>query len=464
MKSFQKRVLAAAVLAIPLASAAPALAQRKGGGGITKADAPIQQEIGIAVGETRTIPAGDVKQYSEGTPGIVDVRLTPDGSKFVLVGQRSGSTSLLMIKNDGSQVNWVINVFSRSPELVERELSQLLEGYPGLRIRRVGARLFIEGGVANDMEQKRTTQIAQLYPGQVESLVTVGTGAIDRKLNIRVDFFFVQYHKSSDWQLGISWPGHFGGSVPGSLATGNFNINLVKQSGGAMADPLTASVGLTGGSVSMVLNQALPGLDLASTRGWVKVLKQATVITTNGNEARFNAGGEQNFKVSTGLTSSIMPIAFGTDVSILPRYDPTTRNLEVKVQADVADLAPPGSGTDIPSRNTSKLSTLVFLRLGQSLVISGIRTRNERRDTTGLIGLSWIPVLGVLFGSMHDAWEDVEGAVFIIPSVVDSVPRAQFDIVKEALDQYDDYSGDIKSVKAYQKTPPEAPEHPAEKK
>lgn len=439
------RLLAAAALTLPLLAASPALAQKKGGA-IAKDDKAVQQEIGIAVGETRTIPAGEVKQYSEGTPGIVDVRLTPDGSKFVLVGQRSGSSSLLLIKNDGSQINWVINVFSRSPELVERELNQLLEGYTGLRVRRVGSRLFIEGGVSNEMEQKRTLQIAALYPGQVESLVTVGTGAIDRKLNIRIDFFFVQYNKSSNWQIGISWPGHFGGvtQVNGSqVVQSEVDLNFLSKTG------------VLGAAATKIINQPLPGLDLASTRGWVKVLKQATVITTNGNEAHFDSGGEQNYAVSQGITAALHSVTFGTNLTILPRYDPATRNLEVKVTADVADLAPAGPGTIIPSRNTSKLSTLVYLKLGQSLVLSGIRTRTERRSTDGIPGLSWIPILGLLFGSMTDAWEDVEGAVFIIPSIVESVPKSHYDIVKEALDQYDDYSGDIRAVKTYPKAPPE---------
>lgn len=431
--------LTALALALPLAASitSPALAQKKGGGAVMKADAPVQQEIGIAVGETRTIAAGDVKQYSEGSPGIADVRLTPDGSKFVIVGQRAGSSSLLMIKNDGSQVNWVINVFARSPELVERELTQLLEGYPGLRIRRVGARLFIEGGVANDMEQKRTTQIAQLYPGQVESLVTVGTGAIDRKLNVRIDFFFVQYNKSSNWQIGISWPGKYGGQFIQS----EIDFDFLSR-----ANPTSA--------MARVVNQPLPGLDLASQRGWVKVLKQATVITTNGNEARFENGGEVNFPVNSGFAAQIEKISFGTNVAVLPRYDPATRNLEVRVQADVADLTPPAA-SNLPGRNTAKVSTLVYLKLGQSLVLSGIRTRTERRQSNGIPGLSWIPVLGVLFGSLGDSWEDVEGAVFVIPSVVESVPRGQYDIVKEALEQYEEFSGDIKSVKTYQKAPPE---------
>src|SRR5262249_22299770 len=75
-------------------------------------------EMTLAVGENKTIPAWDVKNFSEGTPGIVDVKLTSDSSQFVIVGQKAGSTSLLLIKKNGQEINWVINVFSRSPQLV----------------------------------------------------------------------------------------------------------------------------------------------------------------------------------------------------------------------------------------------------------------------------------------------------------------------------------------------------------
>ena len=68
--------------------------------------------------------------------------------------------------------------------------------------------------------------------------------------------------------------------------------------------------------------------------------------------------------------------------------------------------------------------------------------------------LSQIPVLGVLFGTHGDDEEEIEGAVFIIPSVVESVPKSSYDIVKEAMAQYSDYSGDLSDVNAFQKTPP----------
>jgi pilus assembly protein CpaC len=400
-----------------------------------------QFDLSLAVGETKTINVGDVKQYSEGTPGIADFRPTPDGTKFIVVGLKSGSTSLLLIKNNGTQVNWVINVFSRSPELVERELNQLLDGYTGLKVRRVGNRLFIEGGVATDGDQDRIRQIADLYKGQVESLVTVGSGATDRKINIRIDLFFIQYNRTSGYTFGLSWPRSIGGPA---ISTA-FSYDFVAGVGAAQA---------------ALVNQPLPGLDIAAQNGWAKVLRQATIITTNGSQATFNNGGELNFPVTSGLVAGIEKVTFGTNVKVLPRYDPTSRNIEVQVDTDVSDLTPP-TGTSFPGLQTSKLSTLVFLKLGQSIVISGIRSRSQRHDISGLPLLSQIPVLGVFFGSHNDAKEEIEGAVVVVPSVVEASSKGSADILKEALKQYEDYSGDMDDVNSFEKTAPTEPGTPA---
>lgn len=415
-----------------------ARAQEEGGGAESASpDAQGQNELNLVVGENKTIDATGVKNYSEGVKGIVDVKLTTNNDKFVIAGRKPGTTTLLLINKNDSTVTWVINVFSRSPEAVRRELSQLLGEMPGVRVRRVGSRFFIEGGVANEGDVKRIEKIAALYPGQVESLVVAGGGGVaDRKVNIRVDFFFIQYDKSSGYAVGVDWPTRIGG--PGVLES-EFRYDFL--------------AGTTTTAEASVVNQPLPALDIASRRGWAKVLKQSTVITVNGTKAKWSSGGEQNFPVASGLTANIKEIKFGTDVEVLPRLDEASGELEVQVDADVSDLTPPIESTNLPGRNTSKLSTLVRLKLGQSLVLSGIRTTNRRHDIRGLPILSEIPVLGVLFGRHSDSAEDVEGALFIIPTAVESVPKPAIEIVNGALTQFEEYSGDIEAVNAYNKRP-----------
>lgn len=412
--------VAAALLAVPSVPDL-AYAQKKGAGKEKEPPPPTEnQELNLAVGENKTIPAGDVKNYSEGTPGVVDIKLTTDASAFVVVGLKAGSTSLLLIKKNGQEVTWTINVFARSPAIVENELKQLLEGYTGVKVRRVGSRLFIEGSVASENDVKRIQQIASVYGGQVESLV--GVGATKDRTNIRIDFFFVQYTKESGYQLGISYPGRVGGEVIQS------NISWDMISGQTSA-------------VTNVVNQPLPGLDIASRYGWAKVLKQATVITTNGADAMLDAGGEQNFPIAAGLTGTLAKITFGTVLNVQPFFDPVSREVEIKVHADVADLLPPGRGTTIPSRNVTKVQTVVHMRLGQSLVLSGFHFENERKSVEGLPLLKDIPILGVLFGSHRFEAQETEGAVFIVPSVVEPSNKPAIDLVNETLRVYEDWSG-----------------------
>jgi pilus assembly protein CpaC len=396
------------------------------------------EELALAIGETKTIPAAGVKNFSEGVPGIVDVRLTPAGDQFIIAGKKTGNTTLLLIKNDGTQLTWMISVSTKSPAAVERELQQLIEGMNGVRIRRVGPRFFLEGGVTTEAELKRVQQVAQLFPGQVESLVTLGSGgAADRKLLIRLDFFFVQYDRTSSYAVGLGWPD----AILGKDAAGQGQVLQTQFQYDFISKTTTAAQ-------ASIVNQPLPRLDIASRHGWAKVLKQSTVITSNGSEATFNSGGEQNFLNSTGLQTTIVKIAFGTNVTVLPRFDSVSKEIEIKLDADVSDLVAPQSGT-IPGR-------VVTLKLGQALILSGIRTRAENHSVTGLPGLSSVPILGILFGSHSDQQNEIEGAVFIIPSIIETVPKSAIEVIKNALSSYEDYSGDIDKVDSYNKTPPAA--------
>lgn len=201
------------------------------------------------------------------------------------------------------------------------------------------------------------------------------------------------------------------------------------------------------------MNQPLPRLDLAARHGWAKVLKQATVIANNDTEATFSNGGEQNFPVNTGLTIGIQKITSGTELNVLPHYDSARRELSMKLTADVSDLTASVSGTALPGRSTSKLTTTISLKLGQSIVLSGIRTRSLAHSVTGLPLLSEIPVLGLLFGSHSESELQTEGAIFVVPSVIEAIPTSASELVNLALQKFKNYSGEVDTVNAYDKAP-----------
>ncbi len=438
MKGLARRLLFLATLSAALGAQTFASAQRERGG--SSRDDHVEEMV-LAVGDTKTIPAAGVKNFTDPVGGIVEIKTTPDNQQFVVTARKTGTTTFLLIKNDGSQTTWIVNVWPRAPAAVERDLQGLIEGTPGVRIRRVGGRFFLDGGVATEADKRRMDEIATKFAGQVESLVAVGGGVPDRRVLVRLDFFFVQYQRSSSYAVGLGWPASIGGE---GIVQSRLDFDLIANT--------------TTTAQASIVNQPLPKLDIGSKYGWAKVLKQATVITSNGTEAVFNSGGEQNFISTTGLQGAqIVRLQFGTNVTVLPRFEAATKEVEVKLEADVSDLTPAVSAaTILPGRATTRLSTLVNLKIGQALVLSGIRTRVERKESEGLPGLASIPILGLLFGSQRKAAEDIEGAVFIIPSVIETVPRSSLEVIKNALGTYDDYSGGIDKVDAYNKTPPSA--------
>jgi len=128
-----------AALLIPAADAAAQRTQRR--------------ELELMVGEQTSISAEGVESYSEGAPNIVDVRVTSDGSQFVIVALNPGSTTLLLIFED-RQVQYRIRVRSEEEE----------------------------------------------------------TQGIQERDNIRLDFYFMQLAQTYGHNIGINWPSSFGGS------------------------------------------------------------------------------------------------------------------------------------------------------------------------------------------------------------------------------------------------------------
>ena len=405
--------------------------------------APASDQINIAVGETSTLSARGVRNWSEGVPGVVDVKPTGDGERLLVSGRRAGSTTILLIRENGQQQTYTVNVFTRSPSAVERELEQWLEGFTTLRIRRIGSRHVIEGTVQDEAEKARVDHVASLYPGQVDSMVYVGaptkleTGGTGetRRFLVRIDFYFVQMATSAGYAVGLGWPASFGAPM-----TLNANFDL-----------LTGN--LAQGAITLV-KQPLPRLDLAASKGWGKVLKHATVVTNSGEAAKFRSGGVQNFSVNTGLTVGLQTVPFGVEIDVVPRFDPARRDVSLKISSEVSDLTAAGPGTNVPGRTETTLETIVNVKLGQSLVLSGVHTNSQTHDVNGLPLLSSIPLLGVLFGSHQDSRSEVEGAIYIVPSVLESVPTASLDLIDAALKTFDDFSGDLESARAFEHRPP----------
>jgi pilus assembly protein CpaC len=340
-------------------------------GGPAYAQEGNKKDITLVVGEQTSISAKNVRTYSEGVPGIIDVRVPKDGSEFVIVALKPGTTSLLLIYEDGTK-------------------SQ--------------------------------------YGFKVVTARTAEASGVNEKENIRLDFYFVELSENYNHQIGVGFPASIGGN---DVFRANAVIDLKN------GDLLTAT--------AVVANQPLPRLDILQSSGWVRISRQAVLVTQNGNQASFSSGGEVNLAIQGALTAEIRRIEFGSLIRVLPLYDPRTGRIELTISADVSDLTD-DRGSGIPGRTVSKLDTLVNLELGQGVMLAGLNAHTETRTDTGLPLLSQIPVFGYFFGTHGNREEQTRNVLFIVPTVVDVVRSDARAHIVEALRIFEEYSGNLEGI------------------
>ncbi len=383
-----------------------------------------KENVMMVVGEQRILEATHIESFSESTRGIIEVKIPRDGRKLILTAVRQGVTSLLLISRTGAQRTIIITVFSKAPATIEAELGELLGDLDGLVFRRVGPRIFIDGIVPSEASLRRIEQVTKIYAGQVACLAQIDPNVVRPQTNIRFDLIFVGLRRRSGYNAGVSWPGAIGntGTLDGTLDI--------------MSGTLTASY--------KVVDQALPALEAAARHGWVRIRKRATVMTTSGNRATYEAGGEVNVAVAGSQAAELRTVPYGARLSVLPHLAKDLNILDLEVDAEVSDLTE--TTQDVPGRTISRVKTVVHLGLGQSILLGGLDAESESSSKTGLPLLSRIPILGFLFGTTNHQEEREEGLIMITPSVLDNVDQVGKRLLEEALKKFEAFDGDFEEL------------------
>jgi Flp pilus assembly secretin CpaC len=382
-----------------------------------------EHEFNLIVGQQKSLSASGVVSYSEGVPGVITVKIPEDQKRIVVSAVRAGSTTLMLIHGDGKAETWYINVYSKDPKSIRHEMRALIGNDANIDVREVGGKIFLDGAVGTQEQLSRIERFAALYQGQVSSLVMVDPTR--QKTNVKIDFHFVQFNKTSSYHFGVNWPGNIGQNA----------VNLVMNYDFILKSLTSASL--------VVTDSLLPSLDILGTRGWAKVKNVVSVVTTNGGEATFHTGGEVNVKISSTFgTGSLQKIPFGTVVKVHPRYDESTGDIAVSIDAEESELSSV-PGQDAPGRVLTNNKTTVHLKLGQSIMLSGFQSDTETKSANGIPGLMRIPIIGYLFRSEQGTATKQQNVLFITPTVITHVSPQSTQPIEDMLRRFDKFGGQV---------------------
>lgn len=158
--------------------------------------------------------------------------------------------------------------------------------------------------------------------------------------------------------------------------------------------------------------------------GDFRSLAEPNLVTIEGNEATFLAGGEFPFPILQGNTSGGVTIQF-REFGIRLKFTPFITNtgaIRLQVEPEVSSLDFANglvlNGFRIPTILSRKTATEVELREGQTLAISGLVNNEIAESVTKIPILGDIPILGAFFRSTDAQQSRSELLVTVTPYIV----------------------------------------------
>lgn len=176
------------------------------------------------------------------------------------------------------------------------------------------------------------------------------------------------------------------------------------------------NIGFGGGRVSAMINAL-------ESSGFAYTLARPSLVALSGQSATFLAGGEVPIPVpSSGSNSiSIEYKEFGIRLTLTPTVIDHGR-ISLKVAPEVSELdysnAVVIQGISVPALTIRRTDTSISLSDGESFVISGLISTNNRSSVSKFPGLGDIPILGAFFRDSNVSREEKELLMIVTPHLV----------------------------------------------
>ncbi|WP_233237637.1 type II secretion system secretin GspD [Bordetella sp. LUAb4] len=308
-------------------------------------------------------------------------------------------------------------------------------------------------GATVQADPATNTLIISANEPQYRSLREVIDMLDQRRAQVLVESMIVEVTESQAAQIGVQWFGATNGglntngtSVIGGSNFGGTGLNLSNAASTIDALPSGLSVGLLRGTtnipgVGQILNLNLLANAL-KTNGGANILSTPNLMTLDNEAASIMVGKTVPFVtgqyVTSGSGNSSNPFQtieredVGLKLNIRPQIsEGGSVKLDIYQEVSSIDTASSTATSGIVT-NKRAIDTSVLIDDGQIIVLGGLLQDSVSTGSSGVPGLSSIPILGALFRDDSRSREKTNLMVFLRPHVV----RNAQDSMGVTLDRY----------------------------
>lgn len=314
------------------------------------------ENVDLFVGQVQVLGKVAVKRVAVGNGSMVRAEVLESG-ELLVIGQQPGSTSLRLWHKDGNQSDYNIRISEEDPET--------------------------------------------RFP-------------MERMVRMKVKM--VEFRKSALGKLGIDWGDSINGptfATAGDVIGNNIFRPAVEGFEGLpnTVAPFSTYFGIAANITSRI--------NFLATNGDAVTLAEPVLSSLNGGSASFLAGGEVPYPtVGANGETKVAFKDYGIKLNISPQID-TNGNVRTAIETEISQIDPALSIQGTPGLLTRRASTQVNVRSGETIVISGLLSKESSNDIDMLPGIGKLPILGSLFKSKNVRNAVSELVIFVTPEVIE---------------------------------------------
>lgn len=384
-----------------------------------------RQQVSVVVAKANGYrQLGELKALLSDIPGL---KIRTVGRQVVIEGRLSGE----YLNRAKEAAKFYDNVLVLAEEQsgaatkvdsadVLAEVRAMLGQIPGIKIKSVGRQIIIDGDL-HQVDMSRIELLKDRYP---DVLVLAQPMSEFLAPMIYFDVRITEFAKDDVEELGVNWSTSINGPTLAFNADGGTNKYYRGQfpSASGTFDTLNEVVGDAGSHAYWgIASELTSRINLLEKNGSALTLASPRLGARSGGKAELTVGGQVPV-----VTSSINgPSVEYKDYGVLLNIEPQLYGSELiatRVLAEISQVDKANQVGDYPAFKTRRTENEVQLKVGETLVLSGLVSEDSQATIEGIVWLKDLPFIGSLFRNKSAKNNRTELVIFITPRLMTNGP------------------------------------------
>ena len=251
---------------------------------------------------------------------------------------------------------------------------------------------------------------------------------------VMLDIEVLEVSRSRLQELGIEYPNRIAVNSLIPITTVTSATGVVASSTVNAASQLTLA-GLLGLNKSRFDVSPNPAVNFRKTTGDINILSNPRIRVRNNEKAKILVGDKVPVITTTstanvGISENVQYVDVGLKLDVEPRIT-ADDYVNIKVGLEVSSLGDrtiTKNGAVVYTIGTRNANTILRLKNGETQVLAGLISDDERKNASKLPGLGDIPILGRLFANQQDQKTKTEIVLAITPRIISNIVRPNAEV------------------------------------